>query len=144
VNDAARVGSAIAGSERCGVPLAELTRLRLGGSARRLPEAELEDQVVATVAAADAAGEPLLVIAGGSNLVIADAGFDGTALRINTRGVSSRRQDGRVRLTVAAGDGAVGAPAHAPQRSPANAPVPSHSRWSTPMARLTRLWDRAP
>ena len=43
---------------------------------------------------------PLLILAGGSNLVVADAGFPGTVLRIATRGV---RADGD-RLTVAAGE----------------------------------------
>ncbi|MGE5286149.1 MAG: UDP-N-acetylmuramate dehydrogenase [Micromonosporaceae bacterium] len=104
MNDAARVGSAIAGSERSEIPLAGLTTLRLGGPARRLIDAASEDQVLETAATADAADEPLLVIAGGSNLVIADAGFDGTALRIRTRGVSVRKQDGRFRLTAAAGE----------------------------------------
>ena len=38
--------------------------------------------------AADAAGEPLLVLGGGSNLVVADEGFDGTVLQVATRGVA--------------------------------------------------------
>ena len=67
--------------------LSELTTLRLGGPAGRLVEARGEDDVVAAVAAADAAGEPLLVLAGGSNVVIADDGFPGTVVRILTTGV---------------------------------------------------------
>ncbi|MFG2818771.1 UDP-N-acetylmuramate dehydrogenase [Kitasatospora sp. NPDC048365] len=67
-------------------PLAPLTTLRLGGPARRLVTAVTDAEVVETVRAADAAGEPLLVIGGGSNLVIGDAGFDGTVLRIATEG----------------------------------------------------------
>ncbi|WP_035800781.1 UDP-N-acetylmuramate dehydrogenase [Kitasatospora mediocidica] len=67
-------------------PLAPLTTLRLGGPARRLVTAETDAEVVAVVREADAAGEPLLVIGGGSNLVIGDAGFAGTVLRIATTG----------------------------------------------------------
>ncbi|MEV7778134.1 UDP-N-acetylmuramate dehydrogenase [Kitasatospora sp. NPDC088351] len=67
-------------------PLAPLTTLRLGGPARRLVSAHTDDEVVAAVREADAAGEPLLVIGGGSNLVIGDAGFAGTVLRIATTG----------------------------------------------------------
>ncbi|MBC3843824.1 UDP-N-acetylmuramate dehydrogenase [Streptacidiphilus sp. 4-A2] len=67
-------------------PLAPLTTFRLGGPARRLVTATTDEEVVATIRAADAAGEPLLVIGGGSNLVIGDKGFDGTALRIATTG----------------------------------------------------------
>ena len=63
-------------------------------------EARSEDDVVAAVAAADAAGEPLLVLAGGSNVVIADDGFPGTVVRILTTGIE---RDGAA-LTVAAGE----------------------------------------
>jgi UDP-N-acetylmuramate dehydrogenase len=74
--------------EETGVPLARLTTLRLGGPARRLVVAETDDEVVSVVRRADAAGEPLLVIGGGSNLVVADEGFDGTVLQVATRGVA--------------------------------------------------------
>ena len=73
--------------EQTGVPLAGLTTLRLGGPAARLVVAETDDEVVETVRAADARGEPLLVLGGGSNLVVADEGFDGTVLQVATRGV---------------------------------------------------------
>ena len=91
-------------AERVDVPLAELTTLGLGGPARRLIEARSEEEIVDAVAGADAAGEPLLVIAGGSNLVIADAGFDGTVLRILTGGVAVNDRDDRVELVAAAGE----------------------------------------
>lgn len=74
-----------------GVPtssLAPLTTLRLGGPARRLVTATTDDEVIAAVREADDGGTPLLIIAGGSNLVIADEGFDGTVLRIATAGFS--------------------------------------------------------
>ena len=92
--------------ERHDVPLAELTTLQLGGPARRLLEPASAAELVEAVAAADASGEPLLLIAGGSNLVIADAGFEGTVVRIATRGFSTASIDDgeRVRLTVAAGE----------------------------------------
>ncbi|MET7616587.1 UDP-N-acetylmuramate dehydrogenase [Streptomyces sp. NPDC005408] len=67
-------------------PLAPLTTFRLGGPATRLVTATTDDEVIAVVRDADAAGTPLLIIGGGSNLVIGDKGFDGTALRIATRG----------------------------------------------------------
>ncbi|MEN8653931.1 UDP-N-acetylmuramate dehydrogenase [Streptomyces sp. 21So2-11] len=67
-------------------PLAPLTTFRLGGPASRLVTATTDAEVIAAVREADAAGTPLLIIGGGSNLVIGDKGFDGTALRIATRG----------------------------------------------------------
>ncbi|MFB7498473.1 UDP-N-acetylmuramate dehydrogenase [Streptomyces sp. NPDC056161] len=67
-------------------PLAPLTTFRLGGPATRLVTATTDAEVVAAVREADDSGTPLLLIGGGSNLVIGDKGFDGTALRIATRG----------------------------------------------------------
>jgi len=85
--------------------LSELTTLRLGGPAERLVDARAEEDIVAAVREADAAGEPLLVLAGGSNVVVADAGFPGPVLRIATRGVArSELADGRVQLDVQAGE----------------------------------------
>ncbi|ARP70646.1 UDP-N-acetylenolpyruvoylglucosamine reductase [Streptomyces pluripotens] len=68
-------------------PLAPLTTFRLGGPAQRLVTASTDAEVIAAVREADHSGTPLLIIGGGSNLVIGDDGFDGTALRIATRGV---------------------------------------------------------
>ena len=64
--------------------LADWTTLRLGGPAARCRGHRSTDELVDAVAAADAAGEPLLVLGGGSNLVVADEGFDGTVVRIAT------------------------------------------------------------
>lgn len=68
-------------------PLAPLTTFRLGGPATRLLTATTDDEVITAVREADDAGTPLLIIGGGSNLVIADKGFEGTALRIATEGL---------------------------------------------------------
>ncbi|CAN5529946.1 UDP-N-acetylmuramate dehydrogenase [soil metagenome] len=85
--------------------LSELTTLRLGGPAGRLLQARAEQEVVAAVRAADASGEPLLVLAGGSNVVVADAGFSGAVVQILTRGIArSELADGRMRLDVQAGE----------------------------------------
>ncbi|MFC9426316.1 UDP-N-acetylmuramate dehydrogenase [Streptomyces sp. NPDC056987] len=81
-------------------PLAPLTTFRLGGPATRLVTAVTDDEVIAAVRQADDAGTPLLIIGGGSNLVIGDRGFDGTALRIATKGFTL---DGTV-LELAAGE----------------------------------------
>ncbi|MGX1560159.1 UDP-N-acetylmuramate dehydrogenase [Streptomyces sp. NPDC055506] len=81
-------------------PLAPLTTFRLGGPATRLITATTDDEVIAVVREADEAGTPLLLIGGGSNLVIGDKGFEGTALVIATQGFSL---DG-TRLELAAGE----------------------------------------
>ncbi|WP_422115138.1 UDP-N-acetylmuramate dehydrogenase [Brachybacterium sp. UNK5269] len=60
--------------------LSDLTTLRLGGEIAHLVEARTAEEVIEAVAAADAAGEPLLVLGGGSNLVASDEPFEGTVV----------------------------------------------------------------
>ena len=82
--------------------LADYTTVRLGGPARGFVRAGTEAELVEAVRAADAAGEPVLILGGGSNLVVADEGFDGTVIQVATRGVS--RDGGPGAVTVAAGE----------------------------------------
>ncbi|MEW2405682.1 UDP-N-acetylmuramate dehydrogenase [Streptomyces griseoviridis] len=81
-------------------PLAPLTTFRLGGPADRLVTATSDDEVIAAVREADDSGTPLLLIGGGSNLVVGDKGFAGTALVVATRGFTL---DGTL-LELAAGE----------------------------------------
>jgi UDP-N-acetylmuramate dehydrogenase len=69
-----------------GVPLRDYTTLRLGGPARQLVTATDADALVEAVRDADARDEPMLLLGGGSNLVIGDGGFDGTVLRVGSCG----------------------------------------------------------
>ncbi|WP_344126143.1 UDP-N-acetylmuramate dehydrogenase [Saccharopolyspora halophila] len=86
-------------------PLADFTTLRLGGPATGLVTATSEDELVRAVRAADGSGHRLLVLGGGSNLVIADAGFDGHVVRIATEGREyDSIGDGLVQLTAEAGE----------------------------------------
>jgi UDP-N-acetylmuramate dehydrogenase len=82
--------------------LADYTTVHLGGPARGFVRAGTEDELIDAVRTADAAGEPLLILGGGSNLVVSDEGFDGTVVQVATRGVS--RDGGPGVLTVAAGE----------------------------------------
>jgi UDP-N-acetylmuramate dehydrogenase len=86
------------------VPFSELTTLRLGGPASVLVEVADDGEAVEAVRQAEAGGGPLLVMAGGSNLVVADEGFPGTVVQVASRGVERRPEDGRVHLDVAAGE----------------------------------------
>ena len=69
--------------------LADHTTLRLGGPARSWVTATSEAELVAAVSEADAAGEPVLVLGGGSNLVVADEGFAGTVVAVATTGITA-------------------------------------------------------
>ncbi len=80
--------------------LSDLTTLRVGGPAGTLLSPDSPGALVTAVRDAWASGEPWLVLGGGSNVVIGDDGFEGTVIRVLTRGIS---QDGS-RLTAQAGE----------------------------------------
>lgn len=80
---AAELLAATGARVRDSVRLAELTTLRVGGPAT-VAECASTESLVATVRALDAAGVPVLLLAGGSNLLVADSGFDGVVVRIAT------------------------------------------------------------
>ncbi len=93
--------------------LRDHTTLRLGGPAREWVRASTEADLIAAVTRADAAGTPVLLLGGGSNLVVADAGFDGLVVEIATTGIQADTDAcevdtlaacGGVVLTVAAGE----------------------------------------
>jgi UDP-N-acetylmuramate dehydrogenase len=91
--------------DRAAVPLSGYTTLRLGGPAARFVSATSAEDVAESVRAADGRGERVLVLGGGSNLVVADDGFDGTVVRVANRGSEiDSLGDGRVALTVEAGE----------------------------------------
>jgi UDP-N-acetylmuramate dehydrogenase len=89
--------------------LSDHTTLRLGGPARDWVRATTETELVDAVRRADDAGEPVLVLAGGSNLVVADEGFAGTVVEVATTGLVPDVADddptcGGAVVTVAAGE----------------------------------------
>ena len=67
--------------------LADHTTTRVGGPARAWVTARTEAEAIEAVRAADAAGEPLFVLGGGSNTLMADAGFPGTVVRLAFEGI---------------------------------------------------------
>ncbi|MGE9807465.1 UDP-N-acetylmuramate dehydrogenase [Janibacter sp. G1551] len=93
-------------TEEFDAPLAELTTMRVGGPAARLVTVTTTDELVDAVREVDDADEPLLVLSGGSNLVIGDEGFPGTVVRIATSGIAQESADhcGGAMVRVAAGE----------------------------------------
>ncbi len=88
---------------RTDVSLAQFTTLGLGGPARAFVEARDDDALIEAVRESDARGEPVLLLGGGSNLVVSDAGVDGRVVHIATKGVSVTRDRDRVLVRAAAG-----------------------------------------
>jgi UDP-N-acetylmuramate dehydrogenase len=82
------------------VALAEFTTIGVGGPAADLAAVHSTEELVSVVRAADSVRRPLLLLGGGSNVVVSDEGFPGLAVLIRTRGLV-REGD---RLRVAAGE----------------------------------------
>lgn len=88
-------------------PLGPFTTFGIGGPARWFVEAGSEDEVAETAAWAGERGVALFVLGGGSNLLVADAGFDGLVVRVGLRGIEvANAQDGSAEkiYQVAAGE----------------------------------------
>jgi UDP-N-acetylmuramate dehydrogenase len=82
--------------------LADLTTLRVGGPIHALVEPETEADFIAAVREADAEGTPVLVIGGGSNLLVSDDGFAGVVIRDARSGFDATHDDGCSYATVTA------------------------------------------
>jgi UDP-N-acetylmuramate dehydrogenase len=87
-------------------PLAPFTTLGIGGPARWFVEAGTEDDIAEAAAWVRTRGAQLFVLGGGSNLVVADAGFDGLVLHVGLRGIHCDAHDasGPGSYQVAAGE----------------------------------------
>ncbi|WP_066466035.1 UDP-N-acetylmuramate dehydrogenase [Sanguibacter suarezii] len=84
---------------------ADLTTLRVGGEIDSYVTTSTEAELIDAVRAVDDAGEPLLIIGGGSNLLVADEGFSGVVLRDTRTGIHLESADtcGGASVTVPAG-----------------------------------------
>lgn len=87
------------------IQLSTLTTAAVGGPAGSYSEARSEAEIIDAVRAADDAGRPLLIIGGGSNLLVSDDGFPGAVLKIASQGFTVNAEDscGGVSVVVQAG-----------------------------------------
>ena len=87
------------------VPLAPFTTLGIGGPAKFFVRAESVDEIREVMSWATSQHEPLFILGGGSNVLIADEGFDGVVLQIDLKGMTVRDEDAEaVTVYVAAGE----------------------------------------
>jgi len=67
--------------------LRDYTSLRVGGPAEKFVEVGTEAQIIAAI---EAAGDsPILIIGGGTNILVADSGFEGTVIRITSHSMQA-------------------------------------------------------
>src|SRR3989344_1193776 len=85
------------------VPLAPLTTLGVGGAARFFVEAKSVEDVIEALTFARTRSLPVFVLGGGSNIMIADNGFDGIVLAMRIHGITEEKQNGRALITVGSG-----------------------------------------
>ncbi len=89
------------------IPLAQLTTFKIGGPAKYFVEARNVGEVQDAVAFARSRDLPLFVLGGGSNLLVADAGWPGLVLKVALQGIDQRSghdEDGKALFDVAAGE----------------------------------------
>jgi UDP-N-acetylmuramate dehydrogenase len=92
-------------SVRENIRLAAYTTIKIGGEARFFVQAETERQVVEAFNFAEKNEFDIFILGGGSNVLIADEGFDGLVLQIALKGISDfRESDGNVFVTAQAGE----------------------------------------
>ncbi|MBA2605573.1 MAG: UDP-N-acetylmuramate dehydrogenase [Acidobacteria bacterium] len=87
------------------VSLAEFTTIKIGGKARFFCSARTEDEVCEAVQFAELNSLKIFILGGGSNILIADEGFDGLVLQIALKGISTfAKKDGTIFITAGAGE----------------------------------------
>lgn len=86
------------------VRLAPYTTMGLGGEARFFGRGDRPEAIRAQLSWARDRGLPVLVLGGGSNLLLPDEGFDGLVLHVALKGLRFAAQGGRVEVWAAAGE----------------------------------------
>jgi UDP-N-acetylmuramate dehydrogenase len=86
---------------RQNISLAEKTTLKIGGAARFFVEAKSENDIVEAVRFAAENNLKIFILGGGSNVLIADEGFDGLVLQIALQGISAVRESGETTFVTA-------------------------------------------
>jgi UDP-N-acetylmuramate dehydrogenase len=114
------------------VRLSRFTTLGLGGPARRFVVAGTDEEIIAAVRDADQHSEPLLVLGGGSNLLISDNGFPGTVIQVATKGIHRMTGPDEAGLDRASPDEA--GPGRPEPGAPVTLTVAAGEEWDTVVA----------
>ena len=91
-------------SMQSGVPLAPRSSLRVGGPARWFTVASSSEDVAGAHVWSRAHGVPMVVLGGGTNVVVADAGLDALVVAVQPRGLAIVENGEMLQVTAAAGE----------------------------------------
>jgi UDP-N-acetylmuramate dehydrogenase len=86
------------------ISLAEYTTLKIGGKARFFVWVNHENEIIEALRFADENDREVFVLGGGSNILIADEGFDGLVLHIALKGISVEHKENKSLVTAKAGE----------------------------------------
>lgn len=86
------------------IPLAPLTTMRVGGSARFFARIKSLADLRSAVAFARSQNLPIFVLGGGSNILVPSKGFSGLVLKIEFKGISYEEGDSSTHVIVGAGE----------------------------------------
>ena len=91
-------------SFKSNVDLSSFTSLGLGGKASLFFRAKSLGRLRQALAKAQSRGLSVLILGGGSNLIVPDEGFDGLVIKVELRGLNIRKEHDAVCLEAAAGE----------------------------------------
>ena len=135
------------------VPLAPFTTLGVGGPARWFARIDRQHELLSAISFAHARRLPIFILGGGSNLLVADAGFNGLVIHAAFGDISRVDPDlrhlDRRRLTASASTpaspGTTSSSPSAPRASAASSVSPASPAWSAPApSRTSAPTDRRP
>ncbi|MEK7613546.1 MAG: UDP-N-acetylmuramate dehydrogenase [Patescibacteria group bacterium] len=81
----------------------ELTTFRVGGDIRAVQRVRTSDKLFKTIRHLDEAGEQVVILGGGSNVLPSDEYFNGTVVVVATDGITYEEKEGSVHVVVEAG-----------------------------------------
>ncbi len=80
------------------VLLAPFTTFKIGGKARLFIEAKSDNEIIEAINFAEENALEIFILGGGSNILVADKGFDGLVLKIATKGISVSQPDEKITI----------------------------------------------
>ncbi len=86
------------------IKLAQYTTFKIGGPARFFCSVSTEDELAEAVSFAKKNNHPIFILGEGSNVLISDKGFSGLVIKIEIKGIEEIDQDGKVLVSVGAGE----------------------------------------